>query len=41
MKASSFDRRKKAKLMFAVLTVGMVVSALLATAFVYMARMRP
>jgi hypothetical protein len=39
MKASAFDRRRKVRLISAVLAVGLVVSALLAAALVYMARM--
>jgi hypothetical protein len=37
----SFERRKRVKLTFAVLAVGIVMSVLVAIALVYMGRMHP
>lgn len=41
MKAASFERRRKANLILAVLAVGLLISGLLALALVYMGRMHP
>ena len=41
MKASPFERQRKAKLTFAVLAVGLMVSTLLGVMLFFMARMHP
>jgi hypothetical protein len=41
MKASSFERRKKAKLVFGVFAVGITVGALVGIVLFYMGRVHP
>jgi hypothetical protein len=41
MKAPSFERQRKAKIIFAVLTVGVAVSALVGVMLFFMGRIHP